>query len=374
MPGTDAVVVGGGVIGCAVARELRARDLSVVVLERDRPGVHASWAAAGMLSPLAEADGPGPFLRLLIAARERYPALARSLLAQTSIDIGYREDGTLLLALTDEDEALLEARWRWESEAGLPVERLDAAGARELEPTLSAEVRWALRFPDDHQVDNRKLAAALQQAAAGAGAELRRDARVKRIVVERGRAVGAELEDGEVVRGEAVVLAAGSWTGKIEGLPRPVPVGPVHGQLLALDTHGHGPRHVIDTPRVYLVPRADGRLIVGATVEDRGFSTLVTGGATRALRKAAAEAIPELADADVLEVWSGLRPGTPDGRPIVGADPDVTNLFYATGHYRNGILLAPITGEAIAASIAGDPAPAELEEFGIERFADQSPR
>ena len=370
----DAVVVGGGVIGCAVARELRARGLSVVVLERDRPGVHASWAAAGMLSPLAEADRPGPFLDLLIAARERYPALAEALRRETSIDIGYRVDGTLFLALTDADEALLEERWRWQSEAGLAVERLDAERTRELEPSLSGEVRWALRFPDDHQVDNRKLAAALQKSAAKAGAELRRDARVRRIVVERGRAVGAELEDGEVVRGEAVVLAAGSWTGKIEGLPRPVPVGPVHGQLLALDTRERGPRHVIDTPRVYLVPRADGRLVVGATVEDRGFSTLVTGGATRALRRAAAEAIPELAEADVLEVWSGLRPGTPDGRPIVGADPEVSNLFYATGHYRNGILLAPITGEAVAAAIAGDPAPAQLDEFGIERFEGQSPR
>lgn len=370
MGAPDVVVVGGGVIGCAIARLLASSSLAVTVVERgDRPA-EASWAAAGMLSPLAESDHPGPFLDLLLAAATRFPALAASLLDETGVDIGYRSEGTVLLALDDADERVLEARWRWQSDAGLPIERLTAAETRALEPEVADAVRWSLRFPLDHQVDSREMSRALWRSAEAAGARFVTRREVESIERAGDRAVGVRLRDGEIIGAGAVVVAAGSWAGSLSGLPRPLPVHPVHGQLIALDGRGLDVGHVIDTPRIYLVPRLGGRIIAGATVERTGFAKAVTEAGVAALHGAAAEAVPALAGREVIESWSGLRPGTPDDFPIVGPDPGVANLFYATGHFRNGILLAPITGEAVAAMVTGGSAPAELALFGIERFGE----
>lgn len=374
MRGHGVAVIGGGVIGCAIARDLASRGVRVTVLERDEPGAHASWAAAGMLSPLAEADRADAFLRLLLAGRARFPDLAADLLSETGIDIDYRAEGTLLLALSQADEAVLEGRWRWQSAAGLPVERLGAAEARALEPSLSAAVRSALRFPDDHQVDNRKLARALHASALRAGASFATGVEAASLDIQGGRARGVVMRDGVRLDADTVVVAAGCWSGRLAGLPRPLPVEPVHGQLLSLDGSGARLDHVVDTPRVYLVPRRDGRIIVGATAERTGFASTVTDRATRTLWSAAAEAVPGLAGVTLLDVWSGLRPGTPDGSPIIGPDPEVENLFYAAGHYRNGILLAPITAEAIGGLVAGASHPAETAPFGIARFSAHSPR
>lgn len=370
MRSPDVLIVGGGVIGCAVARILARGSVAVAVVERNRPGAEASWAAAGMLSPLAESHRPGPFLDLLRAAITRFPALSAELLAETGVDIRYRRDGTLLLALTAQDDAVLDERWRWQSAEGLAVERLGAAEARALEPAVSPRLLRALRFPDDHQVDNRKLSRALWLSAAAAGAELLAGREVVELVREGDRVAGVLLADGERVEAGAVVLAAGSWSGRIDGLPRPLPVEPVHGQLIALDGAGLGLRHVIDSPRIYLVPRADGRVIAGATVERTGFVRAVTEEAIATLLAAAVEAVPALADRPILDSWSGLRPGTPDEQPIIGRDPEVENLVYATGHFRNGILLAPITAEAVAALLNGGAAPPEVVGFGIERFSE----
>jgi glycine oxidase len=364
----DVVIVGGGVIGCAIARRAARDGRSVVVVERGTPGMEASWAAAGMLSPLAEADGPGPFLELLMEARRIYPAYAAALREETGTDVGYADAGTLFVALREEDEAELRGRWAWQSAAGLPVERMTAEEARNAEPALSPGVRMALRFPGDHQVDSRALGAALWSAAARAGAEFRLGAHAVRLLREGDRALGVACADGERIHAGAVVLAGGAWAGRMEGLPRPLPVEPVHGQLLALQTVPPLFRHVVDSPRCYLVPRAGGRVIAGATVERTGDRKAVTPWGLRLLIDGATEIAPALEHAPLAEAWSGLRPGTPDDLPILGPDPDVPNLVYAAGHFRNGILLAPLTGERVGALLSGGAWAEDVAGFGIGRF------
>jgi glycine oxidase len=364
----DVVVVGGGVIGCAVARALARSGASVTVLERDRPGEHASWAAAGMLTPLAECDEAGPFLSLARASRARFPALAAALLEETRIDVGYRDEGTLLLALSDHEAEELQARYAWQSAAGLAVERLEAAEARRLEPAVTPALRLALRFPEDHQVDSRALTRALWFSAAAAGADVRLGARVERLLRSGPRAAGVELQGGERVAAGRVVIAGGSWAGGLAGLPRPLPVRPVHGQLAALETGPPLLRHVVGSARGYLVPRADGRLIAGTTVEEIGYRRENTPeGVSRVLGGAVAMA-PALARLPLVDLWSGLRPGTPDGLPILGPDPEVGGLLYATGHYRNGILLAPLTAELIATLALGGTPDHDLHAFRADRF------
>jgi glycine oxidase len=369
MSSPDAVVVGGGVIGLAAARALAQRGASVTVIERGSPGAEASSAAAGMLSPLAEAAEPGPFLDLLLAARTGFPAVADALREETGIDLGYRSEGTLMLALSAADEAEIEERLAWQREAGHEVERLSAAQARTLEPALTTELRWALRFPGDHQVENRNLARALWASAARAGVNFRLGADAVRLRRTAARAEGIELAGGEVVPAGTVVLAGGSWAGRLESLPRPVPVLPVHGQLLALEAFPPPLRHVVDSPRCYLVPRADGRLIVGATVERRGFRKSVTPEGLLQLLHGALEMVPGLHRLPVVETWSGLRPGTPDDLPILGSEPDLLDLVYATGHFRNGILLAPLTGTLVAEVVEGRTPSVDLHPFRIDRFA-----
>lgn len=364
----DAVVIGGGVIGLAIARRAARGGLSVVVLERGACGAEASHAAAGMLSPLAEADGPGPFLDLLLAARSLYPAFAARIGDETGVDVAYNDAGTLFLSLREEDDAELEHRWSWQRAAGLCVERRTADETRRLEPAVSPAVRFSLRFPGDHQVDNRLLGPALATAAERAGAEIRRGAEAVALLRAGDRVTGVELADGTRVHAGAVVVAGGSWAGQLRGLPRPVPVEPVHGQLVAMETHPPLLRHVVDSPRCYLVPRAGGRVIGGATMERVGYRKAVTPWGVRRLLDGAVEIAPALDHAPLVETWSGLRPGTPDGLPILGRDPDVPNLLYATGHFRNGILLTPLTGEAVGGMLLGQEPAWDLSEYGIERL------
>ena len=368
MSSPDVVVVGGGVIGCSIARELARAGARTTVVERDEPGAHASWAAAGMLSPQAECSRPGPFLDLLREARSLFPALARELREETGIDVGYREVGTLLVALTGEDEREIEARCAWQAGSGLPVERLDGAEARRLEPALSPAVRWALRFPDDHQVENRQLARALWHSAARAGAAFRTGQEAVALLARGGRVEGVQLAGGERVPADRVVLAAGAWAGRLAGLPRSLPVAPVHGQILAVHTSPPLLEHVVDSPRCYLVPRLDGRLLVGATVEETGFRKAVTPEGMLELLSGALEIAPSLARVPIVESWSGLRPGTPDDLPILGPDPGLEGLIYATGHFRNGILLAPLTGRLVSRLALGGSPSADLHAFRPDRF------
>ncbi|CAN5121095.1 glycine oxidase ThiO [soil metagenome] len=366
MKGYDVAVIGGGVIGCAVARHVARQGASTVVLERGTPGAEASHAAAGMLAPLAEADGPGPFLDLLRAGAHAYPDFVADLARETGIDCGYRTEGTLLVSLREADDAPLEHRYRWQSDAGLPVERLERDAALQLEPGLAPTLRKALLFPLDRQLDNRLRARALPAAAAAAGADFRlgEPAGVRH---DGARVTGATF-GGDEISAATVVIAAGAWSGTIAGAPDPPPVRPVRGQILALDVLPLAFTHTIDSLRGYLVPRSDGRLIVGATVEAGGWSKALTPRGVGELLEAAVQIAPALADAPIVELWAGLRPGTPDGLPVLGPDPRLGGLLYASGHYRNGILLAPLTGQAIGELALGRPSPIELEAFSPARF------
>ena len=366
------MVVGGGVVGLSVARELGRRGLSVFLVERGRPGAEASWAAGGMLAPQSEADADEDFFRLQCAGRDLYPALAAALLEETGTDIELDRTGTLYCAFTDEDAEELERRLAWQTRAGLAVERLTAAAARALEPRLSERLHFALRFPLDWQVENRRLVEAL---LASVGDEGRSGVRVLAeteafgVAVERGRAAGVETSRGLLSAG-AVVVAAGAWSSQIlsdEG-PR---VFPVRGQMLCFahdDADARPFRHVVYSRRGYVVPRRGGRLLAGSTTERAGFEKIVTGGGVRQVLAHALEIAPALADSRLCDTWAGLRPATEDGRPVLGESSEVRGLFYATGHYRNGILLAPLTGALLAEAIADHARPPLLEPFSPERL------
>lgn len=362
------VIVGGGVIGTALARELAREKVPVTLVERDDGGRNASWAAAGMLSPLAEADSADDFLSLLLHSRRLYPAFITELEAETGQVVGYRDEGTLLVALNEHDEQAIRARFEWQHAAELPVEWLDPEAALRLEPALDPALRAALRFPEDHQVDNRLLATALRQGAVRAGVQVRSGQTITEILAKGGRITGVRLASGEHIPAQTVVIAGGATSPQIEALPAPLPIRPVHGQLLALHPGGPLFHHVLDSPRIYLVPRSDGRVIVGATTEEVGFRRAVTAGGVHALLSAAFELVPQLTGAALVESWSGHRPSTPDGWPILGEDPEMPGLVYATGHYRNGILLTPITALALADLILGRSARHDLTPFSPGRF------
>ncbi len=368
----DVAVIGAGLVGLAVARKVARSGGRVVVIDRDEPGSRASWAAAGMLAPQSEAEEPGPFISLLMNARDFYPSLVQDLEAETGIGVGYRQSGMIVLAFDEEEAAALDSLARWQESAALPVERLSVADLGKLEPSLSPSITSAIRFAGDHQVDNRLLTRAYRASAEAAGATLRIGVAVRGIESTPGSAI-VRLEDGSSAEAATVVLAAGSWSGLIEGLPTSLPVEPVHGQLISLDAGEPAIRHLVAGAGGYMVPRAGGRLIIGATTERFGFRTAITTDGLRRLTTAALRMAPGLADCRVVAQWSGLRPGTPDGLPILGADPDMPRLLYATGHYRNGILLAPLTGEIIGTLALGGTSEQDIEAYGVGRFRSGRP-
>jgi glycine oxidase len=364
----DVVILGGGVIGCATAWELARRGLSVVVVERDTPGLGATSAAAGMLSPLSESEEAGPFLELALSSLDRYPSFVAALFEETGIDVEYRQRGKLEVAFDEAGEARLRATYGWRREAGFVVDWLDADEARRMEPALSPRARAGLFNARDHQVDNRRLGRAAWLAAERAGARFLTGTPALAIRSAAGRVRGVALANGEVVTAPRVVLALGSWSGGLDGLPRPLPVFPVRGEIIALEAAPSPLTRVVSTGRCYLVSRAEGRVLVGATAERAGFQSRATAGGVQKLLAAAIEAVPALAGAPIAELWGGLRPGTPDTLPILGPDPEVEGLVYATGHYRNGILLAPITAQLVMAAVVGERPALSLAPFAVDRF------
>ena len=368
-PAPDVLVAGAGIIGCAAALELCRRGLRVEVVEPGTPGMEATWAAGGMLSPLGEAPGAGPFLRLGRASLARYPAWVAGIVEASGAAVEYRRHGKLEVAVDEPAEEALRAALGWRRAEGARVEWLGAEEARRLEPALAPSVRGALLLEEDHAVDNRALARALWAAAAGAGVTFRLGARVHAVERSGERATGVRLADGERLAAGAVVVAAGCWSGAVGGLPGPLPVFPVRGQMVAAGAVPPPIERVVVAPGLaYLVPRAEGRVVVGSTMERTGFHAVPTLAGVGGLMAAAARLVPALAEAALLEAWAGLRPGTPDDLPILGEDPRLPGLFYATGHFRNGILLAPITAALIAAQVTGGEPPLAVEGLGVERF------
>lgn len=367
----DVIIVGGGVIGCSIALRLARTGLQVTLIERGRTGCEASRAAAGMLSPQAEAAEPGPFLDLCLRSRALYPEFARLLEDLSGVDIEYRDEGTLCVALTGEDPNEI-ARWAsWQKSAALTLEELTAGDLAALEPAVTKLAARAVYIPGDHQVENRRLLDALDTAMRRAGVEVVEGAEVNRLILEGDKATGVVC-NGVPVKAGAVVVAAGSWSSRLlEPVGLRVRVIPARGQMLAVRGSAMPIRHVLHSSHVYLVPRNDGRIVIGATVEYVGFNKAVTAGGIRSLLNAAIEMVPSLADSEIVETWAGFRPDTEDHLPVIGPCA-VANLFLATGHFRNGILLAPVTAEIIARCFIEQKVADELRPFGINRF-DEKP-
>ncbi len=368
----NVAIIGAGVIGLAIAWRLAARGTPVRVFDRGAAGAGASHAAAGMLAACAEAEpGEEALVALGRESQARWPAFAAELLAASGIDVELRPEGTLLLALTADDQARLTHQLVFQQKLGLPLQWISAADTRRREPHLAGKLAGAVFSPEDRQVDNRKLVTALRVAAEAAGASVSEYQPVSAISSRGGRVDGIILGDGTKVPADVVVLAAGAWARSIEGVDpklRP-PVRPIKGQMLALRMDPAAPllNHVVWAPGAYLVPRRDGRLLVGATVEEKGYDTSLTAGGILTLLEAAWRAVPAIEELPVDEMWVGHRPGSRDDAPILGAGP-MDGLIYATGHHRNGILLAPITADAIARLVLDGAIEGLIRPFGIERF------
>jgi glycine oxidase len=372
---TDVVVAGGGLIGLSVAWRCAQRGLDVVVIEAEGER-GAGHAAAGMLAPVTEAAyGEEHLLRLCQASLRRYPAFAAELERASGIDVGLRTSGTLQVCFDADDQRMLDELHGFHVELGLPVERLTASQARSREPALTPRVRGAVLVPTDHSVDARRLRAALALAATAAGVRIV-DAEVAALAVDHGRATGLRLQSGEVVNGDSVVLALGAWSGRLPSVPE-LPVRPVKGQVLRLrGAEGlitRTVRALVRGRNVYVVPVGSAEVIVGATVEELGFDPAATAGGVYGLLRDAIEVVPGITELELSEIVVRFRPGTPDNAPLLGpiGPGGPAGLVLATGHYRNGVLLTPVTGDAIATYLADGGLPPEASGFGPERFTTE---
>jgi glycine oxidase len=368
---TDVAVIGGGVIGLAIARALCLQGMKrVMLIERASLGAEASHAAAGMLAPQAEANRADAFFDLACASRDLYTSFAADLREETGTDIELETTGTLYLAFTEKDEEEIEHRYNWQRRAGLAVERLSAEEVRRLEPCVSKEVRGALRFPLDVQVENRRLIAALSTSVEKHGVRLLTQTHVRSLKIEGGQVRGVETSRGNV-HAPVVVVATGAWTSLLASSDKSSPlvsIEPVRGQMLCFETNPRLAHHVIYSPRGYVVPRLDGRLLAGSTTEQAGFEKRVTAAGVHAITAHALEIAPAVGNLPLVDSWAGLRPRAEDEQPVMGACTQVRGLFYATGHYRNGILLAPLTGELVARQIMTGSTSRLLDAFSPDRF------
>jgi glycine oxidase len=357
----DAIFVGGGAIGLSCAWRAAQRGARVAVLDRAEPPAGATRVAAGMLAPVGELTfGEPELLEMTLASAELYPGFVAELEAASGESTGYARQGALHLALDRDEAAELRRVHDLQRSLGLEAEWLPPRRCRELEPGLTPSFHGGVHAPGEASVDPRALTRALLAALAEAGAEMRTGTEVVAGSFEGERLVGVRTAAGEELRADAVVLATGAWSGQTEWLPeraRP-PVRPVKGEVLELRSRDGAPpcERIVASERVYLVPRPDGRLIVGATSGEQGFDTAVTAGGVHELLREAYRLLPEVAEMELLDAIAGLRPGTPDNLPLIGPGA-IEGLVLATGHYRNGILLAPLTADAVAALLTGEQLP-----------------
>jgi glycine oxidase len=365
----DSIVVGGGLIGLACAWRAALRGAEVVVVDRSGPPAGATRVAAGMLAPVGELTfGEPELLQMTLAAAELYPDFVAELERRSGVQTGYSRRGALHVALDPDEAAALRRVHELQRSLGLEAEWLPPRRCRRLEPGLTPSFNGGVHAPAEAAVDPRALTTALLAALEAEGVEVRGGTVVEASLIEEERLVGVRTDDGEELRAPAVVLAGGAWSGQADWLPphaRP-PVRPVKGQILELRARdGVAPcERIVASERVYMVPRPDGRLIVGATVEEQGFDTSVTAGGVLELLREAYRLLPDAAEMELVEAMAGLRPGTPDNLPLIGPGA-IEGLILATGHYRNGILLAPWTADALATLLSQGELP--------DRFAAASP-
>jgi len=370
-PSADVVVIGGGVIGLAVAWRAAQRGASVCLLERGELGGGTTHVAAGMLAPVTEADpGELALLRLGLTSARMWPGFAAELAQASGIDPGLRRCGALVVARDRDEAEALERELALREELDLDVQRLLPSAARKREPALTPTVRLALAVSGDHAVDPRTTGIALAEASRRTGVDLYTHTPVGRITFERARITGVQLAGGGFVAARQVVVAAGVWSGAIAGVPEAArfALRPVKGQIMRLrDPAGPGLlERIVRFEGGYLVPRGDGRYVLGATMEERGFDTSVTAGGLYELLRDAGELVPGIHELIVEETAAGLRPATPDNAPVLGRAHEAEGLVWATGHHRNGILLAPVSAEIVAGALAGDDVAAP---FAAQRFA-----
>ena len=368
---TDFLIIGGGVIGLSIARALHKRGAKkITVVDQSILGQEASWAAAGMLAPNAETEEIDDFYRLCSESNDLYPRFAAELLEETRIDVELTRSGTLELVFDDIATENLNRKYVRQREADIEVGKLSPAEILTLEPNVSPDVLSGLHYPNDGQVENRKLVTALIEYARHSGIELIENTAIKDLLSKNGRVIEASTE-GNAILAESVILATGAWSSHIKfgGLPTPFGVRPIRGQMLAYRGTPGLIGKVIYGAGAYLVPRNDGRILVGATAEDVGFDKSITKTATNQLREAAIRAFPKIAEMELMDSWSGLRPFAADGLPIIGGIEGFDNLMIATAHYRNGILLAPVTAEIVAEKMVAGVESNYLRLFNPGRFS-----
>ncbi|MGH9430741.1 MAG: glycine oxidase ThiO [Terriglobia bacterium] len=370
-PHPDVLVIGGGIIGCSIALRLAQGGLRVTVLEKGNPGGEASSAAAGMIAPQGEICGRDPFFELCAQSRDLYPNFISEIEQLTSRRIYYRRNGTMLLALNERETQELEQIYQGQTEAGLPVDRLTAAETRNRVGGLSPEIRKALYIAGDHSVDNEELSAALAVGCERLGVQFRAGAEAKRLKMNGKTLERVETSPngagGTTLSAGCYVLAAGAWSGllaKDAGLK--LPVIPCRGQMMELEADTELPM-VVRAGHYYLVPRSGGRLLAGATAEYVGHHKAVTAEGLQSILEGASRMGPFVKQLRFRRAWSGLRPDTADHLPVLGRG-SIQNLVYATGHFRNGILLAPVTAKLISELILKGSASCSLDAYSPERF------
>ncbi|MGZ4353812.1 MAG: glycine oxidase ThiO [Gaiellaceae bacterium] len=372
----DAVIVGGGVIGLASAWRALQAGLRICVVERDVPASGATRVAAGLLTPDTEVEpGREPFVPLAQASAGLYPEFVAELEEASGLQVGYERSGTVFAALDRDEVDVVRREYELQRRLGLDSRWLTASECRALEPGLSPACTGGLHAPHEAQVDPRRVAAALSVALAAGGCTLLAPEEVVGGSREGGRLCGVVTRSGKSVQAERVVLAGGAWSGLSALAADPLPVRPVKGQVLRLQARqGERPAvRIVRTEHVYVVPRSDGEVVVGATMEEQSFDARVTAGAVHELLREAYRALPEIAELELVETAVGFRPATPDNGPLIGEWGD-EGLLVATGHYRNGILLAPVTAAAVAALLTGAPPPPGVAAFEPGRFALEAVR
>lgn len=369
----DAVVIGAGIVGLSCAWRAAQRGLSVLVLDREQPGAGASGVAAGMLAPVTEAEfGEQRLLALNLESAALWPGFSAELAERSGAGTGYRESGALVVAVDRDDAEEIRRLHQLQRSLGLEAEWLSGRECRRLEPGLSPRVAGGVHAPQDRHVDPAAVIAALVRALEAAGGEVVADAGDVSVEISGDRVTGVRTQGQRTSAGQ-VVAAPGCFSAGLRGLPpdaRP-PVRPVKGQILRLRLRrGAGPvaERIVRTPRCYVVSRGDGRVVVGATVEERGYDTAVTADGVFRLLEAAREALPDVGELELVEARAGLRPGSPDNAPLIGSGA-LEGLVWATGHYRNGVLLAPLTADAVAELLTTREPPPMVRDFAPERFA-----